>query len=317
MTTQAALGVRAVSAYIPAEGRDNYALAYSLGKEPTFVEERIGISFLPRIAEGEDTSDLAAAAVRELLAEQPTLSMDRIGALVVVTQNPDGAGLPHTASIVQRKLGLPTSTAAFDVSLGCSGYVYGLYLLAGFLEACGISDGVLVTADPYSKILNGRNAATDMLFGDAATATWIGSKPEWSLGAARFGTDGTGSSYLSNNDGLLHMNGRRVLEFARQRVPHAISEVLADEGITANDVDLFLMHQGSLAVVQAIAASFGPLANRFPWNAQNTGNTVSSTIPLLLIQATAAPEVRTVVACGFGVGFSWGTAVLRRSANRK
>ena len=313
MTTSAQPGIKAISAYIPSGGQDNYAVAASLGKDPDFVDKRLGISFLPRRDANEDTSDLAATAVRTLLQEQPSLNVDRLGALVVVTQNPDARGLPHTAAIVHHKLGLPTSTAAFDVSLGCSGYVYGLYLLTGFLAASGIPDGVLVTADPYSKILDGSNPSTDMLFGDAATATWVGSDAEWLLGATRFGTDGTGLDHLTNTDGLLHMNGRRVLEFARRRVPAEIAALLADQGMTTEDVDLFLMHQGSLAVVRAIADQFGSAANRFPWGAEQFGNTVSSTIPLLLMQATEQPELRTLVICGFGVGFSWGTAVLRRS----
>ena len=313
MTISTRLGIKAISSYVPTGGLDNYAVAASLGKTSDFVDERIGVSFLPRKSRSEDTSDLAVSAVRALMLENPNLAPHGIGALVVVTQNPDGDGLPHTSAVVHRKLGLPVSIAAFDVSLGCSGYVYGLYLLSGFLKASGIADGILVTADPYSKILDGSNPATDMLFGDAATATWIGPDPEWTLGSARFGTDGAGTEHLVTNEGILHMNGRRVLEFARHKVPTEIAAVLADEGIAPQDVDRFLLHQGSLAVVQAIAEQFGSSLAQFPWNAQTLGNTVSSTIPLLLEKVAEEPAVRTVVVCGFGVGFSWGTAVLRRA----
>jgi 3-oxoacyl-[acyl-carrier-protein] synthase III len=82
--------------------------------------------------------------------------------------------LPHTAAIVQDKLGLPTHVAAFDISLGCSGYVYGIYAMKGFMEAAGLKNGLLVTADPYSKIVDPEDRNTTMLFGDAATATWMG-----------------------------------------------------------------------------------------------------------------------------------------------
>jgi 3-oxoacyl-[acyl-carrier-protein] synthase-3 len=313
VTKEAALGIKGISSYIPAQRLDNYARAETMGKVRSFVDDRIGITSLPRRADDEDTSDLASAAVQALLASEPELAPERVGALVVVTQNPDGRGLPHVSAITQRKVGLPQTTAAFDVSLGCSGYVYGLYVLAGFMSAVGIGNGVLVTADPYSKILDGTNPATDLLFGDAATATWIGPDPTWRLGAARFGTDGGGAEHLVNQDGLLHMNGRRVMEFAKNRVPDEITALLAEEGLTQEEVDRYLMHQGSRAVVDVIARQFGDLAGRYPWAAHQTGNTVSSTLPFLLMQAQDDPAVRTVVVCGFGVGFSWGSAVLHRT----
>ena len=114
-------------------------------------------------------------------------------ALIVVTQNGDGEGLPHTAAIVQHKLGLPTRVAAFDISLGCSGFVYGLYALKGFLDATGGQNGIMVTADPYSKVIDREDRITSLLFGDAATATWLGESPIWQLGEVHFGTDGSGA----------------------------------------------------------------------------------------------------------------------------
>lgn len=308
------LGIRAIASFVPSTGLDNYEQAETLGKDRAFVDERIGIEFLPRRSKDQDTSDLAAEAVRSLALAHPELDLAGIRALVVVTQNPDGRGLPHTSAIVQRKLDLPASVAAFDISLGCSGYVYGLYALVGFMQAARITSGLLITADPYSKILDGLNPATDMLFGDAATATWISDEAEWSLGASLFGTDGAGSDHLKNEEGLLHMNGRRVMEFAKRRVPEQIRAVLEAEGIEATDVDQFLLHQGSRVVVDSVSSAFGPVADRFPWGAARSGNTVSSTLPLLLQGLDDRPDVRTVVISGFGVGFSWGTAVLKRAA---
>src|SRR5690606_34876431 len=113
-------------------------------------------------------------------------------ALVVVTQNGDGEGLPHTSALVQTKLGLSTTVAAFDVSLGCSGYVYGLAILKGLMETAGMTDAILITADPYSKVIDPTDRVTTLLFGDAATATLLSNRGEWHIHTPTFGTDGAG-----------------------------------------------------------------------------------------------------------------------------
>ena len=141
------LGIRAIASFVPASGLDNIEQAARFDKTAAFVSERIGALFLPRMDSTWETSDLAGAAVESLLKAEPTLRSDLIEALFVVTQNPDSLGLPHTSATVQHNLSLPRSTAALDISLGCSGYIYGLYALKGFLEATGRTSGVLVTAD--------------------------------------------------------------------------------------------------------------------------------------------------------------------------
>lgn len=145
------IGIRSIASYIP-EGRvDNIAQAESFGRDAEFVQNKLGTTTLAIKADDEETSDLCVRAVHNLLAKNVDLKLEDVQALVVVTQNGDAEGLPHTSAIVQHKLGLPTHAACFDVSLGCSGYVYGLYVLKGFMQAAGLKNAILVTADPYSK----------------------------------------------------------------------------------------------------------------------------------------------------------------------
>ena len=189
------IGIKAISSYIPKEGVDNFKQAETFEESALFVETKLGARFLPRLEQGDDTSDIAVKAVGALLCESD-LAKEDIDALIVVTQNPDGQGLPHCAALVHKKLALPTHVAAFDVSLGCSGYVYGLSILQGFLAASGKKNGVLVTADPYSKVITTPNRTTSMLFGDAATATWMGENPQLVVSDCSFGTDGKGADVL-------------------------------------------------------------------------------------------------------------------------
>jgi 3-oxoacyl-[acyl-carrier-protein] synthase-3 len=221
--------------------------------------------------------------------------------------------LPHTSAIVQDKLGLSTNVAAFDISLGCSGYVYGIYAIKGFMEAAGLKNGLLITADPYSKIVDPEDRNTTMLFGDAATATWMGEDAIWQLGKAKFGTDGSGAPHLKVTDGVFFMNGRQVFNFALLKVPAHLHELLNQSGLTSQDIDAFCIHQGSAAIVDAVARRFENEPEKFIKDMVETGNTVSSSIPLLLEKHMFDSSWKRVAISGFGVGLSWGSALIHRT----
>ncbi len=307
------VGIKSIASYIPAGRIDNIAQAAAFDRDAAFVESKIGTPTLSVKDAGEETSDLCAVAVQNLLAKNPALRLEDVEALVVVTQNGDGEGLPHTSAIVQKKAGLPQHVACFDVSLGCSGYVYGLYVLMGFMEATGLKNGILVTCDPYSKIMDRSDRMTTLLFGDAATATWLGDDPLWELGPAKFGTDGNGADHLFVKDGFFHMNGRQVFNFASLKIIPHMQEVLEQAGLSLDTVDAFCLHQGSGAIVDAIAKRLGENGDRVVKNMFGAGNTVSSTIPLLMEHYAFEDSAwKNLVMSGFGVGLSWGSAVLFR-----
>jgi 3-oxoacyl-[acyl-carrier-protein] synthase-3 len=307
------IGIKSIASYIPAGRIDNIAQAASFDRDEAFVQSKIGTPTLSVKDAGEETSDLCAVAVQNLLAKNPALRLEDVDALVVVTQNGDGEGLPHTSAIVQKKTGLPTHVACFDVSLGCSGYVYGLYVLKGFMEATGLKNGILVTCDPYSKIMDRSDRMTTLLFGDAATATWLGDDPVWELGPAKFGTDGTGADHLYVKDGFFHMNGRQVFNFASLKIIPHMQEVLEQAGLSLDTVDAYCLHQGSGAIVDAIAKRLGENGDRVVKDMFGAGNTVSSTIPMLMEHyAFGDSHWKNLVMSGFGVGLSWGSAVLFR-----
>lgn len=306
------IGIKAIASYIPSSCIDNLEQGNAFSEDEKFIRSKIGALKLPIKDIDEDTSDLAAAAVQALIDKEPNFSPESLDVLVVVTQNGDGAGIPHTSAIVQQKMGLPKTIAAFDVSLGCSGYVYGLYILKGFLQATGLCNGLLVTADPYSKIIERSDRVTSLLFGDAATVTWVGHDARWRLSEVAFGTDGEGAEYLCVNGGRLKMNGRQVFNFAALKVAPHIHHVLNRAGLTAEQVDAYCIHQGSAAIVDAVARRFGDMSSRFILDMEQTGNTVSSSIPLLLESHAFSNDWKRIIISGFGVGFSCATALLER-----
>lgn len=305
------IGVRGVATHLPETRLDLVERAAEFDSNEAFIRDKSGFVAVRRMAEGEGTSDLAVAAF-EALRARTGLDPAGVDCLVVVTQNPDGRGLPHTSAVVHGKLGLSEGCAAFDVSLGCSGYVYGLSMMRAFMEANGLTSGVLITADPYSKIMAPDDKSVQMLFGDGAAATWLATEPDFEIGPARFGTRGAERAALTvGDDGLLHMNGRGVFSFSATTAPPFMQAFLEAQGLALGDLDLILLHQGSKFIVDTIRTRLGVDAAKAPFGAAETGNLVSSSLPFLLARHYEEIGGRALL-CGFGVGLSWGALLLKR-----
>ena len=304
------IGIRAVASYIPKDRIDNLDRQKAFEIEDKFLEKKIGFLSVSRKGADEDTSDMCCAAFDRLVRDG-RVDPDLVQALVVCTQNPDYS-IPHTAAIVHDKLGLGEHCAAFDISLGCSGYIYGLAVIENFMRGVGFTSGLLFTSDPYSKIIDETDRNTALLFGDAATVTHIGTDPIFSSGRFTFGTRGTEHSALICRNGKLHMNGRAVFNFSATTVPNDIKEALKLNDLQIDEIDYFLIHQGSKYIVDFIKKRLRLPDERAPFKSQGYGNTVSSSIPLLLEDALADPSAKKVLITGFGVGLSWSTTVLFR-----
>jgi 3-oxoacyl-[acyl-carrier-protein] synthase-3 len=304
------IGLAQIACHVPDQRIDNIELARGLGTSDTLLRDKIGFLRTARKDKGVETSDLCVEAVKRLLAVTG-LDSQRIECLVVVTQNPDGRGLPHTSAIVHGKLGLSGRCAAFDISLGCSGFVYGLATVSALMAANGMTRGVLATADPYSKIIDSEDRDTVILFGDAAAAALLSDQPLWRIGRTDFGTLGQQRDGLAvSAGGKLVMNGRAVFNFSATEIPPSIRRTLAANSLELHDIDRFILHQGSRFIVDTIARRL-EIEDRTPFCAQDYGNLVSSSIPVALADAVNESD-RQVLISGFGVGLSFATTVLSR-----
>lgn len=306
------IGIAAICHEIPVSRAETAELAAALGVASETLERRIGVARIARKAPQQDSSHLCVAAAHKLFATG-LATRSQIECVIVVTQNPDGGGLPHTAALVHGALGLPESCAAFDLGLGCSGYVYGLSVAKSFMAANGLRCGLLFTADPYSKIVDPSDKRTALLFGDASTVTLLSDRPQWRIGKFDFGTQGAMAKALTlvgDEPRRLVMDGRAVLAFSVQQVPPSLKRVVAANGLTLQEIDRFVLHQGSRVVVENIAQRLDAVG-RAQFHAQEYGNAVSSSIPIVLADNLAS-EDRRVAISGFGVGLSWASTVLER-----
>ncbi|MDE4276401.1 ketoacyl-ACP synthase III [Phaeobacter gallaeciensis] len=311
MASNNPFAIREIGTFIPETRIDNGPRAERFDYDPASLRDKIGIAATSRMDAGQETSDLCVAACADL-AERLGGSLDpeTLDLVVVVTQHPDGFGLPHTSAILHAKLGLPDSCFAFDISLGCSGYVAALATVSGHLMATGGRRALLVTADPYSKSLSEEDKNTAMIFGDAATATLIEPGDSWRIGAFDCGTRGSKAEALQRDaDGTLRMNGRAVFDFCAMMVPKSLKRALEANEVSAEDIDAYALHPGSKFIVDTVCKRARIPAPEGLSCAQY-GNTVSSSIPLIL-SGLDRSSARTVLASGFGVGLSWATTVLK------
>jgi 3-oxoacyl-[acyl-carrier-protein] synthase III len=330
------MSLRAFASAVPSLRQTAEDIAAATGGDAVFIRDKIGLRERAVLAPGETGVGLSTVAVESLFAAHPDLKA-KADLIVTVTQTPDYR-IPHNSARLAHVLGMPASIASFDLSLGCSGYVYGVVTLLGFLNAANLKNAILVTCDPYSRIIDPADRDTNSLFGDAATATWISADREGgNILALDFGTDGAGweaigvkgggavAPFLPTAGGLrasdgdltdsarLHMQGRAVFNFVNTRVPQSIRACLDRAGLTINDIDYFALHQGSIYMLDAMANRVGIPADRLLKNMATYGNTVSSTIPLLLEELASTDQLdgKKVLLSGFGVGLSWATAIVQ------
>ena len=314
------IGLRAIASYVPDGFEENAGKMGQFKIDARFIADKIGVGSVARKADDEETSDMCVRAYHAL-REKIGVTEDKVDCVIVCTQNPDGHGIPHTSAIVQAKLDLPESCATFDVSLGCSGYVYGLSIAKSFMEANGLSCGLLFTSDPYSKIIDPADKNTVLLFGDAAAVSLMaeddgGEADTWQPTAIRFNSLGKQAGALHNDGGELFMNGRAVFNFSATTVPAEISALLKNSGLKPADIDLFCFHQASKYLLDTLCKRLDLPKLKVPIKMFDFGNTVSSSIPLVLEDYLGDREVRRMLLCGFGVGLSVATCIIERHTDR-
>lgn len=245
-----------------------------------------------------------------------------IGACIFVSQSPDYM-LPTSACIAQEKLGLNRDTAAFDINLGCSGFIYALSVAKGILSDIDQSKALLLCGDTYTKFINKNDRTCRPIFSDAGSAILLSKSDKIKTGPFNFGTDGRGFDKLivrnraskieSDYDNFIHMNGAEVLLFTMANVPNGVKALLKKADLKSEDIDYFLFHQASAVVLDNIQRKLNIPDEKFPRNNKDIGNTVSATIPILMKDLEDDGRLKKgqkLLLFGFGVGYSYGGCIL-------
>ena len=328
-------GILGIDYVLPLNELSNDELAEEFG---TWTAEKIfsktGIRSR-HIAEVDETAvDLGTKAANKLL-DSGMVNREDIDFIILVTQTPDYI-LPNSACIIQDNLGLPRSVGAIDINLGCSGFVYGLAVAKGLIDSGVAGNILLITADTYSKHINKHDKSTRTIFGDGAAATLVGNGGI-KIGGFDFGTDGSGKDMLKipaggaklrttpktgievETDGNirsgnnLYMDGAGIFEFTIREVPQSVNRLISKEQIKFDDIDMFVFHQANAYMLNFLKKTMKIDDSKLYIDMEDTGNTVSSSIPIALKRAIDKKLLsgkKRIVISGFGVGLSWGTTIL-------
>jgi len=289
------------------------------------IEQKTGIKSRHLVSCGETASDLAFTACEKIFSKG--LERGGVDALLFISQSPDYF-LPTTACLLQARLKLPTTCFAYDINLGCSGFVYGMATAAALIKGSLAKNVLLVCADTYSKYIGLNDRTCRPIFSDGAAASLITAHATAKVGSFIFGTDGLGGQNLmvkgggsrdnQNFPAILQMNGQKIFMFTLAAIPSIVNSIIENAGIEIDEVDLFVFHQASALVLRGIARALKIPNNKMYVNLENVGNTVSATIPIALKDAIIDGKLKAgmkVLICGFGVGYSWGGALIEWGDN--
>lgn len=291
-----------------------------------------GICSFHKALEGQTASDLGYAAAEYLLTEKKVDKSD-IGLLVFITQSPD-YGRPNTAGVIQKRIGLQQDCACFEVNLGCSGFVYGLEMTCAMLNSSNKQKALLILGETATKVTHPKDHSTAMLYGDAGAAVLLEKKDDACEILCTLKSDGDRfdaiivpaggfrhqgmprDSFIckDGNERSLYnvfMDGTAVFTFTISDIPAAIKDFLSQTDTTSADYDCCSMHQANLFILKQLIKRVKIPQDKMPITIDRYGNTGALSIPLTLCDRYGMQdnlEKARILACGFGIGLSWGIA---------
>lgn len=330
------IGINAIEYYLPDKILSNEELAelysdWSADK----IFNKTGIKSRHISDVDETGSDLAIKASRKLF-DTGVIKPEEIDFVLLATQTPDYL-LPTTACIIQDKLGIPRSAGALDFNLGCSAYIYGLALAKGLINTAIAKNILVIMSETYTKHIHPFDRSVRTIFGDAAAVSLVG------IGDSKIlnfdlGTDGSGKNnliipaggavlpkseetakeYKDNNYSRskenLYMDGTEIFNFSIKVVPETIQNSLKKNDLRMEDIDLFILHQANKFMLDFLRKKLRIPEERFYINMEDTGNTVSASIPIALKRAMVGGRINkgdNIMLVGFGVGLSWGSTIIK------
>ena len=328
-----AISITGIGAYAPEHVVTNDDLSKLMDTSDEWIVERTGIHERRVAADDQALSDIALPAARAALA-QAGLEAGTIDLLIVATITPDMA-FPSAGAIIADELGA-TDAAAYDLSAGCTGFMYAVAQGYGMVAAGLASHALVVGGDVLSRILDWSDRGTAVLFGDGAGAVVLERVSEGGFLGFELGADGSGGPQLylpaggsrspataetvAEHKHYVQMNGREVFKFATRVLVTSAEKVLAECGKTIDDVDVYIPHQANVRIIDHAAEKLGIPKEKIVVNVERYGNTSSGSIPLALADAQAEGRLQEgalVLMTGMGAGLTWGSGLIEWTNGRK
>jgi len=316
--------VKGVGHYLPERVVPNSEFEKSLDTSDEWIKSRSGIERRHFAAENETTSDLAAHAAKDALADAEMAASD-IDAIVVATSTPD-LTFPSAATMIQAKLGMEKGFA-FDVQAVCAGFVFALANANALIVSGQAKTVMVIGAETFSRILDWEDRGTCVLFGDGAGALILsaedgaGTNDDRGVLATDLNSDGRHKDILyvdggvsTNSTGYLRMEGKEVFRHAVEKLAQTAHKSLDKAGLSGDDVDWIVPHQANIRIIKGTAKKMGVPMERVVVTVQDHGNTSAASIPLALSVGKDNGQIKQgdlLVAEAIGGGLAWGSVVLR------
>jgi len=332
------IGITALSAAVPRTVIKNYEYTqYFPADEVKEVVDKIGI-FERRFADNDTcSSDLCFAAAEKLIADN-NIDRSEIDLLIFISQTPDYR-MPATSVILQQRLGLATSTMAFDISLGCSAFIYGLSVAFGLMQQSGLRKALILDGETRSKIYSPKDRRTGFIFGDAGVAALIEKSEKYHETYFSFNSDGSredlikiksgGYRFPTTVDSLKekivdefgnirsdeqgYMNGSEVFNFVIREIPKDFKLIFDYAKIEKEEIDFFVFHQANSFINSYLAKKLKIDSSKIPSTIEKFGNTSSVSLPLTIV-SELKDKIGTnnrLFLSAFGVGMTWASSIIK------
>lgn len=332
------VGISAIAAAVPSNVIDNYKYDLDVFPEEDVkkVVDKVGVYERRFADENTCSSDLCYAAAEKLF-EDNHIDRSEIDLLVFVSQTPDYR-MPATAYLLQDRLGLPMSCMAFDVNLGCAGFMYGLSIVYSFMEKNGLRKALLLDGETRSKVYSRKDRRAAFIFGDAGIAALVERDEKYGESYFSLNSDGSradlimiragGYRHMSSPDTLkehiidefgnartdeqAYMKGADVFSFVIVEVPKDIRRLMTATGEDVLSMDYYVFHQANAFINNYVAKKLKLDKDRIPWTIQKYGNTSSVSIPLTIVSELKGKMEgkKKLMMSAFGVGMAWATAIV-------
>lgn len=307
--------ITGTGSYLPNHRMDNFELSKLVDTSDEWIQSRTGIK-ARHIAEHDTVVSLSVRAAKEAICDAE-IDPEEIDLIIVSSVSAEQV-LPCTACEVQAAIGA-VNAASFDLNAACTGFITAYQVAVAQMKAGLIQTALVIGAECLSNLIDWTDRGTCILFGDGAGATVITCENSDIEVPFVLHSDGTKGHVLSCSSGFgagkspygkfVFMDGREIYKFAVKKVPELIYEILERHGRSADEIDLFLLHQANKRIISSIAKHLHQDLSKFPMNLQENGNISSASIPVLLDdlnkQGKLKPGMKLIVA-GFGAGLTWG-----------
>lgn len=295
--------------YLPKDRLTNEALTELVDTTDEWIVSRTGIKNR-YIAKNESTLDLAYQAALNMLDNNKEIDVNDIDLIIVASMSSD-AKTPGIANLLQEKLAIDHAVMSFDINAACSGFVYALHIASNMLATNNFRKALVIGVEKMSSIMDYSDRNTCILFGDGASGVIIerdNSKITTFYSASTADTKMT--LYV---DKYLHMEGRKVYQFAVDIMPKAMQKVLDDANLTIDDIDIIIPHQANIRIIESVSKHFNIPMDKFMINISQYGNTSAASIPTALheyLVKTGRKENQKALLVGFGAGFTWSACII-------